>query len=288
MNDFSKLALGITIVILLTSTFTGTVNAQGSERENYKNLLNTIDGAIRTFRLRGENSASMALKVAENQYGHFKSLYENTIRYDSRLSNLDNDINAKFDSLQQSPSVDGIRDLRGMVSEMANGLGVELSFLYKYAFIIILFVSLVLAFSVNMVSRTIVDWEKVNKVKRKSEELKNKLKKARREGKSKKVHKLMKEQQEFTKKHMGVLFSPMKTMLIIIIPFIIIFQLLSSTYGGWVVAWMPVNLPWPNLNIPLLSRFFPGTVASLSFFGWYLLSYFGFSMTLRRFLIPSK
>lgn len=252
-------------------------------REEFRNLLKTTDGIIRSLRLGNGEVAENRLQILEDDY---RSVFSSV----SGGNGLHDEIISLFDRLKNSPelNIEDVKTLREKIEELGESEGMGPSFVYDHAMFVILGVSSVLAFTVNFISRTVVDWEKLNRVKRKQSELQDELKKARKEKDPKKMHKLQRKQQQFMQEHMGTMFSPMKTMLIIIIPFIIVFRVLSSTYGGWAVAWLPFNLPWPDIDFFLVSRFFKGTAASLGFFGWYLLSYFGLSQIMRKILVPSQ
>lgn len=281
-NLQTYLVIGLSALILIGLS-TGIAKAdQDSQERNkaYRDLLNTVDGLIRTIRLGNE--------VSEN---NLETLQE---KFDNVFPNQGGAIRDEISGLNPSNLVgeDGanrVKEIREDIVDLAeNSEDIGLSFIYDYAVFIIFGVSMGLAVLVNVINRTVVDWEEVNRVRNKQSELKDELDKAKKEGDTKKAHKLQKKQQKFMQQHAGTMFSPMKTMLIIFIPFIIVFQVLSSTYPGWVVAWLPFRLPWPDLNFFMLSRFFKGPAVSLGFFGWYLLSYFGFSQVWRKILVPSQ
>lgn len=272
--------LGLTsfIILGLSPSSVNAKSGQGDRSENYKDLLNTTDDITRSLRL-GNEVDNTRLARLENKY---RSVF------DKENNKIGNEIESFFQTENASKlKAEDFRALRGKFEKLADSEDIELSFIYEHAIFVILAISFVLAFVVNMISRTTVDWEQVNKVKRKQSELQDELKKARRESDMKKVHKLQEKQKKFMQEHMGTMLSPMKTMLIIFIPFIIVLRLMMGTYGGWVVAWLPFNLPWPNIDFLFLSRFFSGDIASLGFFGWYILSYFGLSQIWRKTLIPS-
>ncbi len=278
------LVVGLIAFIVLSFAFSA-VNAQDPDQEgreeNFRDLLNGVDGLIRAIRFDRE--------ITENRISNLEAQY-NSLFSDSSNSTLDSEIRNLFSDFRDPNNVteEKARILRGKIEELGDSEGIGISFIYSHAIFVILGVSFALAFSVNMISRVVVDWEEVNAAKRKQSEIQDKLKKARKEGDRKKVRKYQQQQQDFMQEHMGTMFSPMKTTLIIFIPFIIVFRILDSTYGGWVVAWLPFNLPWPDIGFPLLDRFFKGTVASLGFFGWYLLVYFGLSQLMRKILVPSE
>ncbi len=277
--------LVVTFSVLLIVGFSAPiVRSETNEvdrNEEYKMLLNSIDGIIRTVRL-GNTVSQESLDALESQFNLVFPDEGNDIR--SRIANLSPEV------LQGEEGVEELKGIRDGITSLADETGeVGLSFIYEYSMFVILGVSLGLAVVVNLISRTVVDWESVNRVKQKQSDLKDELEKAKEEGDQKKVHKLQKKQQNFMKEHAGTMFSPMKSMLIIFIPFIIVFNLLRTTYGdiGWVVAWMPFRLPWPQIDFFMLGQFFKGPVAALGFFGWYMLSYFGFSQILRKLLVPN-
>lgn len=278
------LVIALISFVVLSFTFT-TVNAQDSDQgdrsENFRELLSGVDGLVRTVRFDRE--------VTENKISNLQTKY-NLIFPNPSNSTLDSEIRNTFTEFSDAEDIteEEARNLRGKIKTLGESEGAGLSFIYENAIFLILGVSFVLAFTVNMVSRVVVDWEEVNAAKRKQNEIKEKLQKAKEEGDKKKTRKYQQKQQEYMQEHMGTMFSPMKTTLIIFIPFIIVFRILDSTYGGWVVAWLPFNLPWPDIGFPLLGRFFKGTVASLGFFGWYLLVYFGLSQLMRKILVPSE
>lgn len=262
------------LLVGLSGVMASAQSTSPEKEEQYRELLSSVDGVIRTIRLNNE--------VTENRMDRLEDQYENVfgeVLETPSLSVLNGD---------KEGAIETMKNIRMDIEEKGETEGLEVSFIYNYSILIILGVSFGLAITVNMISRKFVNWEEVNRVRNKQSELQDKLKKAKKENESKKARKLEKEQQEFMQQHMGTMFSPMKTMLIIIVPFIIVFQLLSSTYGGWVVAWLPFRLPWPDIGFLMFDRFFKGPVASLGFFGWYLMAYFGFSQIWRKILVPSQ
>lgn len=271
------LAFGLISVLIvgLVPTVTRAQADVQNPNEQYKELLNGIDDMIRSRRLGRE--------VSTGKVENVEILYNSIFSSDGEVQGLFTEIKSSSE-----PDVDVIRDLRELVAGKAESQGYELPFLYENAIFIILGITIGLAITVNMISRTMVDWEEVNQMKKKQEELKDKLEKAKEENDTKRVHKLQQKNQQFMQENMGTMMSPMKTMLIIFIPFIIVLNLLSSTYSGWVVAWLPFKLPWPDIDFFLLSRFFSGDVAGLGYFGWYILSYFGLSQIFRKVLVPSR
>lgn len=356
MEKYYLIIAVVVLGFLTVGATAGVVEGQTEEVENekkeFRDLLSTVDGVIRSVHLNNSVSENQILGL-ENEYKQFFSeelndeIFRIEENVDNRIVKLNNgkipsylgdccpEENYSFSESAEiltvvenerwvlkdseenynhvlvgengelvvydrkiSPSYMGksdetivrnCKDLRKSIKTKASeGKDLELSFIYEYSVLIILGVSISLSIIVSLVSRTVVDWEKVNRVQDKQSELQDKLKEARKENDTKKAHKIQEKQQEFMQQHMGTMFSPMKTMIIIIIPFIIVFQLLSSTYGGWAVAWLPFRLPWPDIGFIMFDRFFKGPVASLGFFGWYMLSYFGFSQVMRKILVPNQ
>lgn len=267
--------IGLVSVLLLGFTIDKVQAAPDSEerQKDFRNLLNSVDGLIRTVRLGGE--------ITENRINVLENRYQQAFSTGGSV-----DVSDRIQEMSQATdeiTLSQLKNLRQDIRELG-----ELSPLYEYSLFVILAVSLGLAFTVNMISRVFVDWEEVNRVRQKQSELQDKVKEAKKENDSKRAHKLQKEQQEFMQEHMGTMFSPMKTMLIIIIPFFIVFNVLNGIYQGWVVAWVPFKFPWLDINFPLLNRFFDGPFVCFGFFGWYLFSYFGLSQLFRKILIPSQ
>ena len=356
MKKYYLLVTVIVLAALAVGSTGGVVRGENgateNEKEEFRDLLSTVDGVIRTVRLNNSVSENQILRL-ENEYRKFFSeeLNDNIFRIEENLENrvaslnmgevpsylesccldendsfsesaqvlkivenvrwvlkdnearynfvlvaendevlvYDREISPSYMGKSDETMIKNCKELRKDIKAKASeDRGIELSFIYDHAIWIILGVSISLSLIVSLISRTVVDWEKVNRVQDKQKEIQNKLKEARNANDSKKAHKIQKKQQEFMQQHMGTMFSPMKTMIIILIPFIIVFQLLSSTYGGWVVAWMPFRMPWPDIGFLMFDRFFNGPVASLGFFGWYMLSYFGFSQVMRKIFVPNQ
>ncbi len=281
MKNYRKIIIISILAFMIVGLSAGAVSGQSeyeNEEKQYRKLLKTVDGIIRTVRLKNDVTENGIIRLENNYETVFEEEFDRQ-NYNLSPSSLNG---------EKTDGVEKMTQVKKDIIEKAESEGIELSFIYNYSILIILGVSLGLAITVNFISRTVVDWDEVNRVRDKQSEIQDKLKKAKKENDSKKAHKLQKKQQEFMQQHMGTMFSPMKTMLIIIIPFIIVFQLLSSTYGGWVVAWLPFKLPWPDINFLMFSRFFKGPAVSLGFFGWYLLSYFGLSQICRKIIVPGQ
>ncbi|MBS3815252.1 MAG: TMCO1/EMC3 family protein [Hadesarchaea archaeon] len=284
MKDYQKILVITIIASIAISATVMPINAQESndKSENYKQLLGRVDDAIRAVRF--NNDPSGALSDAESLYED--ELISGVDLANEGLGDLDGQIKSSFSSFDNQGdgvTVSEIRELRGNIEEVANELGVGLPFHFKHSLFIIIGLSFLLALGVTLVNRFLVDWEKVNKSKARMKEWQNKLKEAQRQGKKKEVRKLKKQQGDVMGEQKTVMMSMFKPMIFYIIPYFFFWWWMNGVFGGWVIAWLPFNLPWPNLGL----RIFSGTVASLGFLGWYLLCYFGFAQVWRRFLIPS-
>ena len=277
-GNIQKYAIIGIVVFLAAGFLANSVQAQSDSEdlsESYKRALADADEIIKDIRLGRE--------VSENRIADLENSY--TTAFPASTDGILSEIRSLTPS---NVTIDKVKEIRADIVEKGDSEGFGLSFMFKYSHFVILGVSFLLAITVNVINRVAVDWEEVNRVRDKQSELQDKVKEARKNNETKKAHKLQQEQQEFMQEHIGVMFSPMKTMIFIFIPFIIVFNVLSSTYSGWIVAWLPFKLPWPDIGLPLLGRFFKGNVAGLGYFGWYILSYFGFAQFWRKLLVPGR
>jgi uncharacterized membrane protein (DUF106 family) len=91
----------------------------------------------------------------------------------------------------------------------------------------------------------------------------------------KRLYKLQQDQKRIMGLQGQVMMSSFKPAIFYIVPYFILWIWLSGLYKGWVVGWLPFNLPLPYF----------GTIISLGFLSWFLISYFGFSQIWRKLLI---
>ncbi|KXB09113.1 hypothetical protein AKJ46_00910, partial [candidate division MSBL1 archaeon SCGC-AAA833K04] len=180
LNEYSITA--IISVLLVIGLFTIAVTEQSTQEDesnDLKKLLVTIDGSIKTLRLRGENSASDVLEGIQSQYNSFTSPYESD-NFDNKpnLVKLNQEIDNKLAKLKQSPDKNSIRELRGMIQEMANELGVRLSFIYENSMIIILGVSFILSLIMSIIIKIGVNWEKIRGIRIELKNWQDKLRQA--------------------------------------------------------------------------------------------------------------
>lgn len=261
------------IAVLLLASFATIASAEeaGDEQGTYKKLLQRIDGSI--VALRHGGSASGGLSEAQELY---ENLVENE-NFDDRpgLLEIDNRITQAFSSLQQEATEENIRDLRSDISLIAGELGIGLPFHFEHALFVILGIGILVALLVTLISRRVVNWERMKQIKAEVSAFQQELRDARSKQDMKRLYKLQQDQKRIMALQGQMMKENFKPMLFYIVPYFIFWFILSGIFSGWVVAWLPFRLDLP----------FFGKWASCGFLSWYLLSYFGFSQIWRKILI---
>ncbi|KXB01154.1 hypothetical protein AKJ44_02870, partial [candidate division MSBL1 archaeon SCGC-AAA261F17] len=230
LNEYSITA--IISVLLVIGLFTIAVTEQSTQEDesnDLKKLLVTIDGSIKTLRLRGENSASDVLEGIQSQYNSFTSPYESD-NFDNKpnLVKLNQEIDNKLAKLKQSPDKNSIRELRGMIQEMANELGVRLSFIYENSMIIILGVSFILSLIMSIIIKIGVNWEKIRGIRIELKNWQDKLRQAQLKSKKKEIRKLKLQQGEMSERQNTILMTDLKQAILYLIPFVLAWFWLST------------------------------------------------------------
>lgn len=258
---------------LLLASFVTIVGADGAEneQETYKKLLQTIDSSIASLRKGG--SASGGLNQA-------KALYDNLVGDENfgnrpELIETNNRINQAFSSLQQSAAEENIRDLRSDISLMASELGITLDFIYEHALFVILGIGIFAALLISLITRRVVNWERMRQMKTEVSTFQRELRDARSKQDAKHLYKLKEDQKRIMALQGQMMKENFKPMIFYIVPYFIFWFILQGIYSGWVVAWLPFRLDLP----------FFGRWVSCGFLSWYLLTYFGFSQIWRKLLI---
>lgn len=277
MKYSRKLLVGSIIAfILFAGLFSVTVTAQDEQSErskNYKNILEKLNSSFRSIRLRNDPSGS--LNNAKSQYDSLVA--EENFETQPELKDLDNQIDGMFN---QSKTTGDLRSLRDKVSEMSSELGVGIPFAFKYASLVILSLSFVLAFFANLLCRRLTDWEGFWSARERIEELRRKIDKAREGKGGKKGKKIELREEDIEKNQRKIWAASIKQAGFYLAPFFILLAWLLYIYADWTVVWLPFN--W------FTSGMFDSIGVSLSSFGWFIFTYFGFAQVWRGVLVPEE
>ncbi len=267
------------IAVLLLASFVTIVGAEGAEDEQktYKQLLQAIDSSIVSLKQGG--SASGDLSRAQTLYDNLVGSYRGD-NFDNRLELIEIDNRIKTQALdnddwRQSARKEDIRDLRSDVSLMANKLGIGLSTIFGNALFVILGIGVFISLLITLITRRVVNWERMKQIKAEVSEFQKELRDARSKRDTKRMYKLQQDQKRILSLQGQMMKENFKPMIFYIVPYLIFWFILSGIYSGWVVAWLPFRLDLP----------FFGTWVSCGFLSWYLLTYFGFSQIWRKMLI---
>jgi uncharacterized membrane protein (DUF106 family) len=133
-----------------------------------------------------------------------------------------------------------------------------------------LMVAGVLALITNASNRFLVDVKRAAVVTREVNAWRKEFAEARKSNNKKLLAQLTKKQQAMMKLQSKVAFDRMKVSFIFIIPFWVVWIVLSGSFGQATVAYSPIEIPFAG--------------ASLSFFYWYLICSFTISLPLSRIL----
>lgn len=267
-------AMAVALLIGLVAVTASAERDQEGKNKNYKKLLRNLNGSVRALRGGGEPSGS--LRKAQRQYN--KLVAGENLEARPELENLNHQINGIFRN-RKGADVDNIRDLKDKVSRMAGEIGVGLPFALDRAPLIVLGFALSLAFLANMLCKRLIDWERLGEAKRRMKDWRKKLREARRK-KGKKKRKLELREDEVTGEREKIWGINVKQAAFYLAPFFLFLAWLGYVYGDWTIVWLPFN--WFS------SGAFQSIGVSLGFFGWFLLSYFGFAQVWRRALLPKR
>lgn len=315
MKDSRKILAGSIISVavlagLFAITYEGMVG-QSSEDRDYKHLLGSLDSSIKS--LRNEDNPYNSLKRASNLYDRIVLAKYERREFDNNQKwiNLDNEINSKLDSAvktwrnyrlnaaylkqvysgdqyqkyedqlysnaRSSASESMIKDIRSDVMKIEVALGVNLPIVYKHAILILLAISVPLAFLSTVACREFIDWEKYREDKKSAKEWEEKINEAERK-RGKKKRKLEVEGEEIVGERKRIWEVSFKQAIIYLGPFLVVLAWLSYVFSDWVVAWLP--FAW-LYSIPFIG-------VSLGVLGWFLFVYLGFSQIWRIALVPER
>jgi len=133
-----------------------------------------------------------------------------------------------------------------------------------------LMVAGVLALITNASNRFLVDVKRAAVVTKEVNAWRKEFEQARKSNNKKLLAQLTKKQQAMMKLQSQVAFERMKVSFIFIIPFWVVWIVLSGSFGQAIVAYSPIQIPFAGAN--------------LSFFYWYLICSFTISLPLSRIL----
>jgi uncharacterized membrane protein (DUF106 family) len=268
-----KIITILILVALLSAGLTGAVLAQQTTAENRDivwKILNGLDGSIHAVRKGDTTGAQASLSFAGTLY------IENISPGVQNVDNaLDNRITQSFNSVYSSPSEDDIRTLRADVSLAASKIGASVSPVYSQAIFVILAIAIVFSLIITLITKRVVDWPKVKAARKEMDDWRKQMMDAQRKKDMKRLYKLQQDQKRIMGLQGQMMMSSFKPAIFYIVPYFILWIWLSGLYKGWVVGWLPFSLPLPYF----------GTMISLGFLSWFLISYFGFSQIWRKLLI---
>lgn len=281
LDKSQKKLLGIVIAIVVVGGLVAvTANSLRLREDGNKayGTLESLDDSYLALISGGDSKSS--LRNAKNWYDSIVV----TENFDDRpqLRNLDNSINQSFESMTSQDgniTKEKISDLRSKISEMGGSLGVELPLGYEYSYLVLLGISLSLSFLVTILCRKAVDWDKLREAKRVVEEWNKKITKAQNKRKGKKKKKLEMKTDKVNSNQEKIWAINGKQAVFYLVFFLVFLAWLAYVYHDWIVVWLPFT--WFKSG----SLSFIG--ASLGSFGWFLISYFGFSQVWRSILLPS-
>jgi uncharacterized membrane protein (DUF106 family) len=142
----------------------------------------------------------------------------------------------------------------------------------------ILTVATVLSLITTAANRLMVDVKRIKSVMREVNAWRQQLEKARKSNNKQELARVMKKQQAIMKLQSSVMWDRMKVSFIFLLPFWIIFMVLSRFYGTSPVAFTPFTIPF--LLTGRTDSQLGATV--VPFYSWYIISSFAVSLPLSR------
>ncbi len=265
------------IVFLILATFfmpvisTGVAQAQGTDNQTaLKELLNRLDTSITSFR---KGDIDEAKGLIADAYSNYNENFKSDVQ--AKDSALHDKIDNSFTSLNQTPIEADIFALKSDVSRAASLIGVSLSPIYAYSMFIIIGVAAVVSLLITLLTKRLVNWDKVRERKAKVSEFMKEYRDATSKRDMKRLHKLQPRQAEIRTLQGQVFSATLKPTIIYMIPLMLIWFLLTGAYSGWVVAWAPFSI-----DLPIFGR-----LVAFGVGWWYFLTYLGFSQIFRKILI---
>ncbi|MEM3079488.1 MAG: EMC3/TMCO1 family protein [Thermoproteota archaeon] len=142
----------------------------------------------------------------------------------------------------------------------------------------ILGIAATLSLITTAANRLMVDVKRIKSVMREVNAWREQLNKARKSNDKQMLARVMKKQQAIMKLQSQVMWDRMKVSFIFLLPFWIIFMVLSRFYGGSPVAFTPFTVPF--LLAGRTDSQLGATV--VPFYSWYIISSFAVSLPLSR------
>lgn len=269
---YKKIIVLLIVAALSVSILSaGGVRAQGENDQAALTLVvNLLDTSISSLRKGSPGSAGTLVGQASDNYdNNFSS------RVAAVENSLDNRIRTAFDSLKTNPVEENLFVLKGDVLRAAGSIGISLPPFYAYSMFIVLAVGVVVSLLITLLTKRLVNWDRVRENKAKISEFMKEYREAQSKRDMKQLHKLQQRQGEIRSLQGQVFAATMKPTIIYIIPMMLLYSLLNVAYSGWVIAWLPFRIDLPVLG-PLVA------------FGvglWYFITYLGFSQIFRKILI---
>lgn len=280
MEEKQKLLIASIVALAISvGAFTIAWNTHAireDKNQTYKNLVNNVNKSIQSTRMGQDPSNS--LKNVQSNYGNLTSEENFSDTLDLQLldNQIENNLNLLIDKKENARTVE-ILNLRNKIFQITNELNTELPFAYKYSPLIILLISTPLALVSTVLCRFLINWDKLREAKENLEKWKSEIKEAQRT-RGKKKRKLELEEKNVEKNERKIWGISIKQATFYLGPFALFLALLTFLYGDWIVAWLPFN--WFNSGV------LQSIGVSFNYFGWFVLTYFGFAQVWRSILIP--
>jgi len=124
-------------------------------------------------------------------------------------------------------------------------VALDLAFLKEppEATIFIFFLSLVLGIATSIANRMVMDLDEYRKMTIESHRVRQEMTKAMKSGNQSKIDKAQRRQQQLMSKQSNMTMDRMKISIFFMIPFLLIWRLLGSFFGGVTIAYFPMDVP---------------------------------------------
>ncbi|KXB05801.1 hypothetical protein AKJ51_04765 [candidate division MSBL1 archaeon SCGC-AAA382A20] len=278
MNKSRKLLIGTILSILVAVAIFGITwsgrDQLNKKNTNYSKISKNLRKSVELVKI--GNDPSDSLKNSLEQYNKMVK-GEN---FENQLETLNGEIKSFFNSLisqGKEVKVEKIGNLNKKIGTMASKLGIGLPIAYKYPSMLILCLSVSLAFIGNYLCRKFIDWKKLEEDKESLSNFRKKYRESKRK-KGKKKRKLELQEEDYEDIQRNIWQVSIKQAIFYLPFFVIFLAWLGFVYGDWIVAFLPFN--WLSSG---LLRYIG---VSFNYYGWFFLSFFGFAYFWREILVP--